>query len=342
MKKNIFLILLLTAQVMFISCKNDVVMPDDSNAIAGRRDYTWTADTIKFGYLHINSIWANTINDVWALSIVGGTYENIYRYNGIAWYKETSAPVPNTVSLWGTDKNLWISTHDGHIWKYYNNIFTSSENFFYEETEIDFYSMAGKNDDEIIACGGKSIPFNRDGLIYKYNGIAWQPDLVIKNYGNLYWVKYSRRNDKYYFLSYLDNKEATDTTRLIEYDGKRVNTLLYQKEGENFMINDIDGYLYITDGNKIYRYYNGRLNYLLEITEPNFKGQVWGRNKNDLIFQMKDGLIHYNGTDLEYILKFPNNVEYGSCAYVLDKDVFIHAFDNNSGYNIIYHGKLNK
>ncbi len=334
------ILLVITVVVLIIIANSCNSNPTEPEPQPGRRDYTWTADTIKAYYVYFNSLWGKTVNDVWMVSLVGSVFENIYRYDGTKWYRETRTPVGNTVSLWGSENSLWISTHEGRIWNYKNNTFTSSPQFLYEGVEIDFFSMAGKNDNEVYAGGGKAIPYNRDGLIYKNNGISWQLELVLKNYGNLYKVRYSSKNNKYYFLAYLDNKEIMDTTRLLEYDGKNIKTILYQDVGENFTMNDIDGYLYISKGNRIFRYFDGNLDDFLEINYPNFKGQVWGKNKNDLLIQMKDGLLHYNGTDLKYILKFPNNIEYGSTALVLEKDVFLHAFDNKTGYNIIYHGKL--
>lgn len=341
-KKKSLLLLCFSSLLIFLfmnSCVSNSTEPEP-NYEPGRRDYVWTADTIKAYYVYFNSIWGKTVNDVWMVSLVGSVLENTYRYDGTKWYREINAPIGNTVSLWGTESNVWISTHEGRIWKYRNNIFSSSPQFMYDGKAIDFFSMAGKNDNEVYACGGKFMPYNRDGLLYKYNGSSWQLDRVLKNYGNLYKVRYSDKNNRYYILSYIDNKDIADTTQLLEYDGITVKSILYQDIGENFTINNIDGFLYVSKGNKIYRYYDETLNAYLEVSNPNFRGQVWGRNKNDLLIQMQDGLMHFNGSDLKYILKFPTNTEYGSAALVLERDVFLHAFDNRTGYNIIYHGIL--
>ncbi len=326
--------------IQFISCSESGVEPEP-NYKPGSRDYTWQADTIKAYYVYFNSIWGKTVNDVWMVSGVGSALENIYRYDGTKWYRETRTPIGNTSSLWGTDNNLWISTKDGRIWNYKNNTFTSSPQFKYEEKDVLFFSMAGKNDNEIYAGGGKGIPFNRDGLIYKYNGNSWQLNRALKNYGNIFLARYSTKNDRYYFLAYIDNKEIMDTTRLLEYDGKDIKTIINdQTAGNNLAMNDIDGYLYVGKGKKIYRYIDGKLNDFLEINLPNFGGQTWGRNKNDFFIRMQDGLLHYNGTDLQYLLKFTSNITFGSSMLVLEKDIFLHAFDDKTGYNIIYHGKL--
>ena len=105
-------------------------------------------------------------------------------------------------------------------------------------------------------------------------------------------------------------------------------------------INEIDGWLYITIGEKIYRYKNGKFNDYLEVNLSNFGGQIWGRNRNDVFIRMFDGLVHYNGSNFKYILKFSSNITFGSPAIVLEKDIFLHAFDDKTGYNIIYHGQL--
>jgi hypothetical protein len=322
------------------SCKNGPVEPDDSNATPGRRDYVWTADTIKAYYIYFNSIWGKTANDVWAVSSVGSVFENIYRYDGTKWYRETRTPISGTVSIFGIDNNLWICCKDGRIWNYKDNIFYSSPQFTYEDKEIVFFSMTGKSETELYAGGGKSIPYNKDAILFKYDGNQWQMIKAIKNYGNIYWIKYCSENDRYYFLTYLDNEKIADTTRLIEYNGMDLKTIIEQPSGNNLIINDIAGFLYISIGNKIYRYYNDCMTNILEVTESKLLGQIWGRSRNDLFIQMLDGLIHYNGSDVQYILKFPENTVFGSCALVLDKDIFLHAFDNKTGYSIIYHGKL--
>lgn len=335
-------VLLLILFVTLTTCKENPVesLPDD-NSTPGRRDYVWTADTIKAYYIYFNSIWGKKVEDLWAVSLVGSATENIYRYNGSYWYRETSVPIYNTVSLWGTENNLWICTKDGLIWNYKDGVFSSSPQFLYDDQNVRFFSMDGKNDSEIYAGGGKAISFNRVGLIYKFNNNAWQIDRVLKNYGNLFRVSYSSKNDKYYFLAYVDNIELMDTTRLLEYDNKEVKIIFSDKDADNNLImNVIDGYLCVTIGKKIYIYYKNRFYDFLEINIPNFGGQFWGRSRNDFFIRMQDGLLHYNGTDLKYILKFSSSVTFGSSALVLDKDIFLHAFDNNTGYNIIYHGKL--
>ncbi|MEW6195170.1 MAG: hypothetical protein AB1521_08450 [Bacteroidota bacterium] len=343
MKLTTKALLIILFLMTFLSCKkNSLSVEPEPNYEPGKRDYVWTADTIKAYYIYISSIWGKTVDNVWAVSMVGGTYENIYRYNGTNWYKETRTPIGNTTSLWGTDDNLWISTHDGHIWNYSNNTFTSSPQFLYGQKEIYFFNVVGKNNNEVYACGGKNIPFNRDGLIYKYDGVNWHLELEINDYGSLYWARYSSNNDKYYFLAFLDNKELMDTTRLLEYDGENIKVVYqnYISDNTSVIINDINGYLYVTIGHKIFRYYRNNFEQILEINNSNFGGQTWGRNKNDIFIRMFDGLMHYNGSDTQYILKFPENIDFGTSTLVLEKDVFVHAFDNKTGYNIIYHGQL--
>lgn len=324
-------------------CKESPVesLPDD-NSTPGRRDYAWSADTIKAYYIYFNSIWGKKVEDLWAVSLVGSATENIYRYNGGQWYRETRMPIYNTVSLWGTENNLWICTKDGYIWNYKNDVFSPSTQFLYKGSEIDFFSMAGKTDNEVYAGGDQKEFFSRDAILYKYNGINWQLNRIIKNNGAVIRVRYSSLNNSYYLLTVLDNETLSDTVRLHEYKNNN-SKIIYQNyisENTSCVMNDINGSMYVTIGKKISIYYKDRFYDLLEINNPNFGGQLWGRNRNDLFIRMFDGLMHYNGTDLQYILKFPQGVRFGTSALVLEKDIFLHAFDDKSGYNIIYHGKL--
>ncbi len=336
-------VLILGIFALFNSCEDTSNNPkdDEENYPPGSRKYEWTADTIKAYYTYFNSIWGLAPDDVWAVSPQSFTYYNIYRYDGINWSRDTTKAIGNTVSLWGTENNIWICCKDGRIWNYSNGSFNSSEKFRYDDTDILFISMAGTGSDEIYVSGGKHENYNRDGIIYRYNGIQWTRDNVLKNYGNLYRIRYSSQDKKYYLLSYLENPESPDTMRLLEYDGRSHKTIMTDKNDQhNLVINTIDGYLYLTSNHKISRYIDGEFKSVIEVNSPQFGGQLWGRNRNDIFIRMKDGLLHYNGADTEYVLKFPTNIEFGSCALVLEKDIFIHAFDNNTGYNIIYHGKL--
>lgn len=324
-------------------CKESPVesLPDD-NATPGRRDYVWTADTIKAYYIYFSSIWGKKVEDLWAVSLVGSATENIYRYNGNEWYRETRVPIYNTSSIWGAENNLWICTHDGYIWNYKNDVFTSSTQFLYGGSGIDFFSLAGKTDNEIYAGGDQKEFYSRDAILYKYNGESWQLNRIIKDNGAVIRVRYSTVNNRYYLLTFLDNATENDTVRLYEYNGSALKMIYQSYESENTLsiMNDINGYMYVTIGKKIYIYYKDRFYDFLEINDPNFGGQTWGRNKKDVFIRMFDGLMHYNGTDTQYILKFPTNVRFGTSALVLEKDIFLHASDNNTGYNIIYHGKL--
>lgn len=334
-------VILISAFTILISC-NKTPTEIEPTYEPGKRDYKWTADTIKANFIYFNSLWGKTATDVWVVSLVGSALESIYRYDGTKWYRETRTPIGNTVSLWGTENNLWISTHDVYIWNYKKNIFTSSPHFLYEGVDIDFFSIAGKNDNEVLACGFKRVPYSRDGIIYRYNGNNWQLDKIIKNNGAITRVRYSSINNRYYIQTFIDNETKSDTVKLYEYNGNEFKVIYqnYVSENTDCIINDINGYIYVTIGKKIYKYYKDSFEKVLEVNNPNFGGQVWGRNKNDLFIRMFDGIMHYNGTDLQYVLKFPIDIRFGTSALILEKDVFLHAIDNKTGYNIIYHGRL--
>ncbi len=145
-----------------------------------------------------------------------------------------------------------------------------------------------------------------------------------------------------YLLTSIDNETLSDSVRLYEYNGNDLKVIYqnYISENTSSVINDIDGYMYVTIGHNIFRYYKDKFEEILEVSAPNFGGQIWGRNKNDIFIRMFDGLMHYNGSDVQYVLKFPPDIRFGTSALVLEKEIFLHAFDNKTGYNIIYHGKL--
>ena len=105
-------------------------------------------------------------------------------------------------------------------------------------------------------------------------------------------------------------------------------------------ISIIDGYLYITIDTKIYRYFNGNMEFIFEVNDHNFGVHIWGRNRKDILIRMQDGIAHYNGTDWKYLYKSPEPVILAPNCTIFNNEVFIPAKLRSTGYPIIYHGIL--
>ena len=193
--------------------------------------------------------------------------------------------------------------------------------------------MMGNSNSEIYAVGfNNTIP-----VIMKYDGSNWNLDKTLPDTAIFNQIIYCYRNDKYYLVE-AKNDYSNNT---YEYDRKNLR-LIYNSPPNNMgsTIASIDGYPYIVASNKIYRYLNGSMEFIFEVDDPNFGGQIWGRNRNDIFIRMQDGLAHYNGTNWQYLFKSIGSTALMPNCAIFEKEVFFPAKIRTTGYPIIYHGTL--
>jgi hypothetical protein len=331
MRKTILTIAIVVALITN-SCKEDVVGPDDSNAIAGRRDYTWVADTIGNPYLDFYSIWGNATNNIWTTGVLMS--QALYRYDGQKWSLDDRVYISDPMALWGYGNDLWIGNDKGCIWKFTGDTYKQElEDYKVDNNLIDLMAMAGSSNKDIYIVGHN----RKNPIIMKYDGSNWSLDKKLTDSGGINQIKYSTRGDKYYLVSDLSDY----TTKVYEYNRKELK-MIYEHPVSNagVTISTIDGYVYLVIGEKIYRYFNGKMEFIFEVNDSNFGGVVWGRNRKDIFIRMQDGLAHYNGTDWQYLFKFSEPMSFSPNSAVFGKDFFIPARIRATGYNIIYHGTL--
>jgi hypothetical protein len=104
----------------------------------------------------------------------------------------------------------------------------------------------------------------------------------------------------------------------------------------------VDKNTYFTIDNKVYQYKNGNFKEFLSVDNDNFYWHICGRNTNDIFIAMKDGIAHYNGTDMEYIYRFPiEGMGIIGHPLILDEDIFYGiVYPGTQWYNMILHGKM--
>ena len=54
---------------------------------------------------------------------------------------------------------------------------------------------------------------------------------------------------------------------------------------------------------------------------------------------MTDGLMHYNGTDFQYLINFPTSISTRS-SILFDKEVFFAIYLGATAKNVVLHGRL--
>jgi hypothetical protein len=332
MKTILQVLLIFFFLIIFISCKEDAVGPDDSNAVPGRRDYTWVADTIKNPFLLFYNIWGDASNNVWSSGSLMS--EALYRYDGTKWDLDNRVYISDPDAIWGYENNIWVGNDKGCIWKFTNELYKQElKDFKVDENFMDFIEMSGTSNNEIYTVG-----YNRSNpIIMKYNGSTWNVEKKLQDQGIFNQIKYCSRNNKYYLVCALSDY----STRIYEYDRSDLKMIYeYSPSNAGPTIATIDGYAYIVIEHKIYRYFNDNLEFIFEVNDSNFGGTIWGRNRNDIFIRMQDGLAHYNGTDWQYLFKSSEAVSLVPNSAIFEKDFFVPAKIRRTGYPIIYHGTL--
>jgi len=187
----------------------------------------------------------------------------LYKYNGQKWNLDDRVYISDPMALWGYENNVWIGNDNGCIWKFTGDSYTQElGNLKIDESLVMFYDMAGSSNNEIYTVGYNG-PTNCMPVIMKYNGSIWSLDKKLADLGVFNQIKYAHRNDKYYLgLSLVDY-----SMEIYEYDRKNLSLIYKKEKGDNIFTSFavIDGYAYIVVDNKIYRYYNGNMEFIFEV-----------------------------------------------------------------------------
>ena len=321
------------------SCKKNPVEPaeEEENLTPGRRDYTWVADTIKNPFLHLYHIWGNSLTNLWTSSTMYSA--SLFKYDGTKWVLDDRTYLPTPAALWGYEDKLWIGNGNGCIWQFTGSSYQEQLKYHkLGDNFTDFLNMVGSSDKEIYVSGSYRIDKLNYSVLMKYDGNVWKVDKKFDYPFTVLQICYSLRNDRYYITSTNNNGPET----VYEYDRTNFKEIFkYHTSNPGPTLAVIDKYAHIVIEDKVYRYRNDKMELITGINDAKFGGIVWGRGRNDIFIRMIDGLAHYNGSDVKYQFKVPESYRMNANMAIFEKDVFISAMDLNSGYNIIYHGKLN-
>ncbi len=104
-------------------------------------------------------------------------------------------------------------------------------------------------------------------------------------------------------------------------------------------MSSIDGKIFFLLGRELCRYQDDSFIHFFSFDYKKFSFHVCGRHEKDLFFGMQDGIAHYNGTDIEYIYKFPfETMRFTGSPLILDKEIFYCIRNYGEYYNLVLHG----
>jgi hypothetical protein len=353
--KNILInILLLGFCSLSLTCKSPT-SPDD-NIQPGNRNYIWTVDTLHYLWQSsLGGIWGSSPTNIWC-----GGYEDLFHYDGTTWSHWPGITCDVNTIFGFSASDVWIGGNDGKIWHFNGNSWT--ENFVYRPdglTNVSICNIYGKNANDIYAVGG--ITYNNTtqrGFILHYDGSGWK-EVYKTNYQSWFIRVRVENSTAYIFGEKIDYTSGGDTVLTETYFLYRFqNGILKQiysgSEGMGWtMIDEIGGRVYFILSHDICRYEytneyfktgeyfsNGKFVKQFSIDDPKFNYQIYGRNIKDIFATVYDGIMHWNGTDLKYLVKYSNDFMYIPVPAIFDKDVFFGVVDGLNNVVIVAHGKL--
>jgi len=242
----------------------------------------------------------------------------------------------------------WFA-HGAGIW-HYNGV-EWSQNFVYDiegSHLIEVTDIWGTAPNDVFACGtigyrdGKTDVLR--GFVLHYDGKVWRE--VVRAYFNSQFGRIRKELNKIYVFSYgITYDGSGNDVEFYEIKANQLEKLYSNKQSQiNFAgLNAIDGKVYFVISQDVYRYLSGKMIKQFSVPYPKFDWSIAGRNELDLFFPMRDGIVHYNGSDMEYLYKFPA-AQMGTMGepLIFENDIFyciwyMPGFPKN---NLILHGKL--
>jgi hypothetical protein len=327
--------------IAFQSCKSPT--GPVNNSYPGRRDYTWTVDTILTDSF-VGRMWGDSPDNIWVTVSGSVSGKNIFRFDGNTWnYVTNHIFQPNAVFGFGKNKIL-VGGENGTIWRYNGNSwnFEASLNVI-PNRYIEFENIRGESPNDIYAVGAYADDnqYNNNGVLVHYNGSTWEINNNIKPKNLLYQI-YNITGTPDYFLMGYHHSVYGDSTLILKYNSNTDTLTILSEAGDarNDFVTcyKINNEIYLLNGNNIYIYYQNNSRMFLQITDAGFRGRIDGRNESDLFIVMTTGIAHYNGSDIKPIYNFENTSI--ASSLILDKDVFFLAYNDLTKINYIIHGKL--
>jgi len=115
MNKLFFSFLAMT--LLTLNTCSDNPITDDTQP--GRRDYTWTADTLwtedRFG---IADMWGSSPNSIWMVALGASAKDCLWYYDGVKWARSKQILSPGLTTVFGVSSaDIWIADAYGSIWR---------------------------------------------------------------------------------------------------------------------------------------------------------------------------------------------------------------------------------
>jgi hypothetical protein len=244
---------------IFLSCHNPV---EPDNVASGRRDYTWTVDTLTkiAPYNSYYNLWGTSATNLWCVGAGGDFDKMILHYDGLAWKNFSySGQGIEPWSIFGfSADDFWVGGGLGDIFKYTNGQFNQyGDNLRLEGyPETTFMKFWGNNPNDIFVVGSafKGINGPLYDVILHYDGKNWNYVIKPEMEGQFLDIKRGTNDSPYYYLInlYSDN----DSTSIYEFDGKTLKRIYNQSDSDDNIVGmfSVNNDLFFGFNKKILKY----------------------------------------------------------------------------------------
>ena len=332
MRKKIFATTIVVFLTSLTSC-NLFTSPEELEP--GRRDYTWTADTIKVPegyYTSLGYMWGSSPTDIWAC---GGAYvsdHTIWHYDGTSWENYDVERFMDPRGIYGfASDDIWLCTTNGEYWHYDGNEWSLHTKLIVEVYDLINQRMYGIAPDDIYAVGFADSHDDYYGLIVHYNGTDWKIVDLPKIQTSFQRFRYDRYQKKYIISS--TGFDAGPRARVYEFDGTGITEI--HKGYDLVNVGNLGDNIYVTIGQEIFRYNAGDLSLLQDFTYTDYWSNICGKSEKDFFTTNYNGIGHYNGFDI--VTLYETDLTILEMLSFKNEMVFI---GHGSYQTVIIHGKL--
>ena len=333
-----FLIILL---ISFTGC---TLLSEKSDPDPGSRSYTWTVEAVDGPLGLIYDVWGTDLESLWVASTSG-----FWNYNGEEWkeVEENQEFHCGTFqSIFGFAKDdIWLGCNDGRI-HYYDG--TSWEpSFRFEKEEFYLSSVDGiwGTSSEDMYATGHLVYKDTEGIysfLLHYDGRRWQEVLITDFEAQFQRV---RKKNKIYLSGIKEGPSqggSKDSLVVYSENSKGLNQEFIESRGGTLRMNSVNDKVYVVKEDALYRLNKSGFAEVIKLTGSKEVYDVLGRHKNDLILMTKQGLLHYNGQNLEYIFDIEPDSFRGYRALVLEDEIIVLLQSQDGDWWEIHRGVVNK
>ncbi|MFA7290210.1 MAG: hypothetical protein WC055_15145 [Melioribacteraceae bacterium] len=332
--KKLVVLFAIASIVIFYSCKEGITDPIEPEA--GRRDYALNVDTLN--NIEIGKLWGLMPNDIWAIKAYYFQNE-LWHFDGSTWnYSKIFYYTPIRTFVGTSPTNIWLTTHNENSVWLYNGV--ESEFKFHLEyqdfQQVEINDMNANAPWNVYGVGTAvkySPQSSTNGVILHYDGLKWSY-LDIPPIEAVFTNVYTDGKNGVIIKGH--HRGAWEET-LWYYENNTLKEIVSSNDYCKIAI--INNGVLVSSKKKVYKLDKGSLIEIIDFKElQNDIEGIWGRTTSDFFVMVKEGIAHYNGSDLKIICPLDNTII--EDAIIFDNEVVFAAYSETNKNTYIIRGKL--